>query len=73
MLVHLHVGDERHVLVRVALEHLRLLRLLGFASLAMGGGGALALDYRTVPGSFPNPVVSVGMCATLLWTLPQEA
>ena len=23
-----------------------------------------AIDYRTVPGSFPNPVVSVGVCYT---------
>jgi len=23
-----------------------------------------AIDYRIVPGSFPNPVVSVGLCYT---------
>ena len=29
--------------------------------------GSQAIDYRIVPGSFPNPVVSVRVCATLSW------
>jgi len=30
------------------------------------GQSKIPIDYRIVPGSFPNPVVSVGVCYTLV-------
>jgi len=27
----------------------------------------VSIDYRVVPGSFPNPVVSVGVCYTAVY------